>query len=97
MPIENPNPLPKALQELLAQWTAKKEAYRSKFNYGWPAKLVQTVFKLDGQAYSITPDMIGLTQGDCWDEGLMECLQGDLGKDLKAIGATDVCHLGFLD
>ena len=93
----NPEVLPIALQELLDRWVEKKESFRSGFNYGWPAKLVETRFKLDGVKYSITPDMIGLKQGDCWDEGLMEYLQYDLGEDLKEIGATDICHIGFID
>ena len=47
--------------------------------------------------YSITPDSIGLESGECWDEGFMEYLQHDIGEDLKALGAEEICHIGFLD
>ena len=95
--MTNPEPLPPALQALLERWKVKKEDYREAFHNGWPAKYVQTFFELDGEEYCITPDMIGLTKGNCWDEGFMEFLQGHLEADLKEIGATKIGHLGFID
>ena len=52
--------LPIELQELLDEWRIKKEAYRDRWDYGWPAKLVKTQFCYQGRQYCITPDMIGL-------------------------------------
>ena len=86
-----------AVEALLKAWTEKKEDYRAGFNYGWPAKYVETTFYLNGKQYIITPDSIGLKRGDCWDEGLLEYLQGDIGEDLKKMGATEIRHVGFLD
>ena len=86
-----------AVAELLKKWSEKKEEFREEFDYGWPAKYVETRFYLKGKAYSITPDDIGLEKGDCWDEGFMEFLQSDIGKDLKELGAEEIRHLGFLD
>lgn len=63
---------------------------------GWPAKLVETQFKLNGNRYTIMPKDLGLDD-DCWDQGFMESIQGDLSRDLEAAGATDICNLGFLD
>lgn len=86
-----------AVNALIAKWTEKKDEYRSGFNHGWPAKLVKTSFYLKGKKYCITPEQIGLRQGDPWDHGLMEYIQGEIGADLEALGATDIFHHGFLD
>ena len=77
-----------------AEFKAKKEEWDK--NPGWPAKLVETCFGLNGKRYSIHPADIGLTD-DGWDQGFMETIQSDLRKDLEAYGATDVYYLGFLD
>ncbi len=63
---------------------------------GWPSKLVQTSFELNGIAYEIYPEDIGLG-GDCWDAGFMESIQPDIEKDLAAYGAMHIYHFGFLD
>ena len=63
---------------------------------GWPAKLVETRFTLNGIEYTILPQDLGLTD-DCWDQGFMETIQGGLKRDLEEIGATDIYNLGFLD
>ncbi len=86
-----------AVDALLREWTEKKEEYRDAFNYGWPAKYVETTFYLNGKQYSITPDSIGLERGESWDEGFMEYLQGDIAEDLKKLGATEIRNYGFLD
>ena len=88
-----------AVEAFLRLWTEKKEQYREKWNSmgGWPAKYVKTTFYLKGKQYVITPDSIGLKKGECWDEGFMEYLQGDIGAELKALGAEEVRHSGFLD
>ena len=89
-----------AVEVLLQTWKDKmpplKEAWYSQ-SEGWPAKYVETSFYLNGKAYSIKPDDIGLETGNCWDEGLMENLQGDIGDDLEKLGATEIRHIGFLD
>ena len=86
------------LYALMQKWKAKVEEYRKEWGDGlWPAKCVQTSFVYQGKPYHYFPDDLGLERGDCWDEGLMEYMQGDIAKDLKALGATDVCDLGFLD
>ena len=63
---------------------------------GWPAKLVETTFVLNGKEYSIGPEDIGLTC-NCWDQGFMETVQGRIRQDLVDCGATDVYSLGFID
>lgn len=63
---------------------------------GWPAKLVETTFKLYGQEYSLGPTDIGLSS-DPWDQGFMESVQGIMKKDLEKEGATDICNYGFID
>ena len=88
--------MPKELEDLIARWKEKAETYREAFDYGWPAKLVETKFILNGKQYSLTSASFGL-ENNCWNHGLMEFFQADLAQDLKAIGAEDVYHLGFLD
>ena len=88
-----------AVEAFLAAWTEKaKQRMPEWLNMkgAWTAKYVQTTFYLKGKQYSITPESIGLS-GDAWDEGYMEYLQGDIGEDLKALGAEEIRHVGFLD
>ena len=77
-----------------AAFKAKKEEWDK--NPGWPAKLVETSFKLNGKSYSLYPADIGLTD-DGWDQGFMESIQADIERDLEEYGATDIYNLGFLD
>lgn len=76
------------------EFATKKEEWNK--NPGWPAKLVETKFTLNGEKYSLFPVDIGLTN-DCWDQGFMETIQSDIEKDLKLYGATEIYNLGFLD
>ena len=62
----------------------------------WPAKYVETVFRLNGIQYSIKPEDIGLEK-DPWDEGFMESIQRDIEEDLKRYGADEIRSTGFLD
>ena len=89
--------LPIEMQELVDRWRIKKEAYRDQWGCAWPAKLVWTRFSYRGNQYYISPTMIGLEKGDCWDEGFMEFLQPKIEADLEALGATNIVHYGFLD
>ncbi len=89
-----------AVEAFLKEWTEKKESYRKEWESmpgAWPAKYVTTSFYLNGKQYLITPDSIGLETGEPWDEGFMEHLQGEIGADLKKLGATEIRHTGFLD
>lgn len=63
---------------------------------GWPAKLVVTMFTLNGIEYTLEPEDLGLSS-DCWDQGFMESFQGNLRKDLEAVGAIKIYNLGFID
>ena len=83
---------------LLEKW--KKELVPKKKEWdkkpGWPAKLVETTFVLNGKEYSIKAPDLGLTD-DCWDQGFMETIQGDMKKDLEELGAEDIYSMGFID
>ena len=86
-----------AVEALLREWTEKKEAFREAYGSGWFSKYVETTFYLKGKQYTITPDSIGLDEGEPWDEGFLEYLQGDIGEDLKKLGAKEIRHMGFED
>lgn len=83
---------------LISKW--KKDMIREKEDWdkapGWPAKLVETKFKLNGVEYTILPKDLGLSD-DCWDQGFMEHFQGRMKKDLEEYGATEIYNLGFMD
>ncbi len=85
------------LEFLTAKWKKDFEGRKEEWiKNGWPAKLVSTEFKLNGIRYKIFPQDIGLTD-DCWDQGFMESVQGEIKKDLAKYGATDIYNHGFLD
>ena len=73
----------------------KKKAKWDK-NPEWPAKYVETRFKLNGAEYTLLPKDIGLTS-DCWDQGFMESIQSAIKKDLEEYGAYDIYNFGFID
>jgi len=88
----------KIIDLLIDKW--KKDMIREKEewdnNPGWPAKLVETKFRLNGVMYTIKPPDLGL-KDDCWDQGFMESFQGRMRTDLEQYGATDIYNIGFLD
>lgn len=79
-------------------WKEKFKEKKIKWDQdpGWPAKLVETKFKLNGEECTILPQDLGLSS-DPWDQGFMESIQADIAKDLKDYGAADIYNLGFLD
>lgn len=83
---------------LIEKWKVDMVEGKAKWdkNPGWPAKLVETRFTLNGFEYTLKPEDIGLSS-DCWDQGFMESFQGNLRKDLEAVGAIKVYNLGFID
>lgn len=86
------------LSFLKTEW--KDDFKKEKEEWGkspkWPAKLVETTFKLNGIKYAIEPFDIGLST-DPWDQGFMESIQSDIESDLREYGATDIGSWGFLD
>ncbi|MCR4904054.1 MAG: hypothetical protein K6A23_14445, partial [Butyrivibrio sp.] len=82
-----------------------KEQWKNKFkkekeiwdkNPKWPAKFVNTTFKLNGIKCTICPLDIGLSM-DNWDQGFMESIQGVIEEDLKQYGAEEIISYGSLD
>ena len=86
------------IDRLKDKWKKEFASRKEKWDKdpGWPAKLVESQFTLNGNRYTIKPNDLGLDD-DCWDQGFMETIQGDLSKDLEESGATDICNFGFLD
>ena len=62
----------------------------------WPAKMVGTVFELNGIKYVISSEDLGLSHNG-WDQGFMEYVQDDIGRDLEEFGATNIKHEGMID
>ena len=88
----------KLIHSLIDKWNndfvEKKKAWME--NSGWPAKLVETSFELNGIRYTLYPEDV--CQGvDYWEDGFMETIQKYLEKDLTEIGATNIYSIGFLD
>lgn len=86
------------IDNLIAKWNKDfvKEKEEWDKHPGWPAKLVETKFTLNGIEYTIQPHDLGL-QDDCWDQGFMETIQGRISKDLEACGAIRIYNHGFID
>ena len=86
------------LDQLKEMWKTKFAGKKAAWDQApkWPAKLVSTSFKLNDVPYTIRPADIGLND-DCWDQGFMESIQGEITSDLKAHGATDIYNTGYLD
>lgn len=79
-------------------WANKFKEAKTKWDKkpGWPAKLVETRFTLNGIDYTISSTDIGLSDSN-WDQGFMESIQNEIEKDLKVYGATSIVSRGFLD
>lgn len=92
--IQNKQTIVYLIEKWKVDMVEEKEEWDKKL--GWPAKLVETMFTLNGFEYTLKPEDIGLSS-DCWDQGFMEHFQGQMTKDLKAIGAIDIYNAGFID
>ena len=86
------------IEFLISKLKEDLEAVRTEWDKkpGWPAKLVETSFILNGMKYTIVPEDLGLTD-NCWEQGLMESFQGEIRKVLEKYGATSVVNSGFID
>ena len=86
------------LERLKSLWTDKFRDQKKAWDKqpGWPAKLVETKFELNGVSYSIGPVDLGFTS-DGWNQGFMEKVQDEVKKDLEDYGAINVYNFGFLD
>lgn len=63
---------------------------------GFYSKYVTTQYRYGNRKYVIYPMHIGLrNSGD--DEAFMETVQGEMERDLRKYGATDILSFGFLD
>ena len=70
---------------------------------GWPAKLVETWFELNGIEKVIKmKDLPKTLTGGPWSatsyiDVFFESIQGDIEKDLEAFGAKKIYSFGFMD
>lgn len=67
--------------------------------HGWPAKLVETDFKLYGVERSIVADDLpeSLKEGTPYLDGFFESIQRDIEDDLRSYGAEITYSWGFMD
>ena len=88
----------KTIEFLVSKWKEDLLEVKAAWDKrpGWPAKMTETSFILNGMKYTIVPEDLGLTD-DCWDQGLMESFQGILRENLEQYGATSVYNSGFID
>ncbi|MCR5459896.1 MAG: hypothetical protein K6F51_08375 [Acetatifactor sp.] len=86
------------VRDLCVKWKSQFAAKKKEWDQDprWPAKCVETTFKLYGQEFSLGPADIGLSS-DPWDQGFMESVKGIMRDDLEKEGATNVRRYGFLD
>lgn len=86
------------VESLIKKWNLGFEKEKEEWNKnpGWPAKLVETRFELNGWDYRIFSSDISHGVND-WDDGFMESVQSKMKEDLEEIGAKNIYNIGFLD
>lgn len=94
--------LPKPIYEFMEKWERNAAEAMKTYEFGWPAKLVETRFTYEGKKYSIFPSTFGIPDDlcECFQQGpwVTERFGGGFDDDLKRIpGVTDVWSDGFLD
>ena len=94
--------LPEPIRGFMEKWEKIAETEMKTYKFGWPAKLVETVFTFEGLTYSMTPETFGIPDDlcECFQGGpwITEKYGGGFDDDLKAIpGVTGVTSFGFLD
>ena len=98
--------LPKGLLEALERWRVRADEIIRGDEIQWYAKSASTVFTLEGKRYNVvpkdvfSPEIVEKYTKIYLDNVLhagFEILQGMIGDDLKALGATDIQHFGWLD
>ena len=94
--------LPGPVYGFMEKWEKIAEEAMKTYEFGWPAKLVETRFTYEGKKYSLVPETFGIPydlceafQGGPWVTGKYG---GGFDDDLSAIpGVTGVASYGFLD
>ena len=94
--------LPKPIYEFMENWEKNAAEAMKTYEFGWPAKLVETQFSYEGETYLIVPETFGIPDDlcECFQGGpwVTEKFGGGFKDDLRAIpGVTGVVSSGFLD
>ena len=94
--------LPGEIRAFLETWQGIADEEMKTYEYGWPAKCVETKFTFRGIRYSITPDTFGIPDDlcECFQEGpwITERHGRTMEDDLRSIkGVRSVYSSGFLD
>ena len=98
--------LPEALIEALERWRVRADEIIHSDQIQWYAKSAPTIFTFEGKLYEVvpkdvfSPEIVEKYTKIYLDNVLhagFEILQGMIGDDLKALGATDIQHFGWLD
>ena len=90
------------LYEFMEKWEKNAEEAMKTYEFGWPAKYVETRFTYEGKKYSIVPSTFEIPDDlcECFQQGpwVTERFGGGFERDLKRIpGVTNVGSSGFLD
>ncbi len=94
--------LPEPIYEFMEKWEKNAEEAMKTYEFGWPAKYVETRFTYEGKKYSIVPSTFEIPDDlcECFQQGswVTERFGGGFERDLKRIpGVTNVGSSGFLD
>ena len=94
--------LPKPIDAFMEKWEAIAAEEMKHYEFGWPAKLVETQFTYEGKSYSIVPSTFGIPDDLCekFQQGpwVTRVYGGGFDDDLRAIpGVGSVQSCGFLD
>ena len=94
--------LPRPIFDFMERWEKRAEESMKTYQFGWPAKLVETQFVYEGRSYSIVPGTFGIPDDLCekFQQGpwVTRVYGGGFDDDLRMIpGVEEVQSCGFLD
>lgn len=94
--------LPDPICAFMEKWERNAAEAMKTYEFGWPAKLVETRFTYEGKKYSIVPSTFGIPDDlcECFQQGpwVTRTFGGGFDDDLRKIpGVTGVASYGFLD
>lgn len=94
--------LAEPIYAFMEKWERNAADAMKTYQFGWPAKLVTTLFTYEGQKYLIVPETFGIPDDlcECFQQGtwVTKKYGGGFDHDLEAIpGVSHVASDGFMD
>lgn len=105
--LDEATDLPKEFYDCFEVWKERVREIHNSDKITWYSKDVSISFVFGGKEYRLIPedfypeDIVDkANKGELhrgYHHAVVESLQGEIGRDLEKIGATDIRKIGFLD